>query len=188
MKRACTLRFGLLFCCVRTRRVSISGAGHKPNSVALHGRDGNHSSCPRITPEIQRSTQKRRTGRPSSHSGTLFYLTLLRVGFALPPLLPTARCALTAPFHPYPALRGGVFSVALSVGSPLPRVTRHTALWSSDFPQPYAGCDCLADSGLTIVSHFCREWNRMWNSKSRICALPCSEEDVSSRRSNIPCR
>ena len=28
------------------------------------------------------------------------YLVLLRVGFALPPLLPAARCALTAPFHP----------------------------------------------------------------------------------------
>jgi hypothetical protein len=28
-------------------------------------------------------------------------LTLLRVGFALPSLLPVTRCALTAPFHPY---------------------------------------------------------------------------------------
>ena len=29
------------------------------------------------------------------------YLVLLRVGFTLPLLLPIARCALTAPFHPY---------------------------------------------------------------------------------------
>ena len=29
------------------------------------------------------------------------YLALLRVGFTLPPVLPPARCALTAPFHPY---------------------------------------------------------------------------------------
>ncbi len=28
------------------------------------------------------------------------YLVLLRAGFTLPPLLPGARCALTAPFHP----------------------------------------------------------------------------------------
>jgi len=28
------------------------------------------------------------------------YLALLRVGFAMRPLLPAARCALTAPFHP----------------------------------------------------------------------------------------
>src|ERR1035441_6355329 len=31
------------------------------------------------------------------------YLVLLRVGFSLPPSLLTERCALTAPFHPYPA-------------------------------------------------------------------------------------
>src|SRR5437899_6503670 len=30
------------------------------------------------------------------------YLVLLRAGFGLPPVLPRARCALTAPFHPYP--------------------------------------------------------------------------------------
>jgi len=29
------------------------------------------------------------------------YLALLQVGFTLPRVLPRARCALTAPFHPY---------------------------------------------------------------------------------------
>ena len=29
------------------------------------------------------------------------YSVLLPVGFAVPPALPPARCALTAPFHPY---------------------------------------------------------------------------------------
>src|SRR6185295_19426838 len=29
------------------------------------------------------------------------YLVLLRAGVCLPPALPSARCALTAPFHPY---------------------------------------------------------------------------------------
>jgi hypothetical protein len=38
--------------------------GRKPNSVSLTGRDGNHSSSPRITPGVQQSTQKHRTGRP----------------------------------------------------------------------------------------------------------------------------
>jgi len=42
------------------------------------------------------------------------YLVLLRVGFTLPAGLLRPRCALTAPFHPYP-VRGGMFSVALSV-------------------------------------------------------------------------
>ena len=32
-------------------------------------------------------------------------LVLLRVGFAVPRSLPYARCALTAPFHPYPCGR-----------------------------------------------------------------------------------
>jgi hypothetical protein len=60
------------------------------------------------------------------------YSVLLPVGFALPPLLPEARCALTAPFHPCPSrgagmrcLPGGLFSVALSLGSPPPAVSRH---------------------------------------------------------------
>jgi len=29
------------------------------------------------------------------------YLVLLPVGFTLPAMLPSPRCALTAPFHPY---------------------------------------------------------------------------------------
>ena len=87
--------------------------------------------------------------------GVLPYLVLLRVGFTLPPVLPPARCALTAPFHPYPAsvlamgvplrgfmprtsarARGGLLSVALSVGSRPPGVTWHPALRSPDFPPP----------------------------------------------------
>jgi hypothetical protein len=52
------------------------------------------------------------------------YLVLLPVGFTLPPLLPKARCALTAPFHPY-LLLGGLLSVALSLRSPSPDVIRH---------------------------------------------------------------
>jgi hypothetical protein len=52
-------------------------------------------------------------------------------------MLPPARCALTAPFHPYlPAEAdiGGLLSVALSVGSRPPGVTWHLALRSPDFP------------------------------------------------------
>jgi hypothetical protein len=37
----------------------------------------------------------------SPKQALLPYLVLLRVGFSLPPSLLTARCALTAPFHPY---------------------------------------------------------------------------------------
>ena len=61
------------------------------------------------------------------------YSVLLPVGFALPPPLPETRCALTAPFHPYPTYipagwrRGGLLSVALSLGLPPPDVIRHRA-------------------------------------------------------------
>ena len=52
---------------------------------------------------------------------------------------PRRRWALTPPFRPYHAHLampfGGLFSVALSVGSRRPGVTWHPALWSPDFPR-----------------------------------------------------
>jgi hypothetical protein len=61
----------------------------------------------------------------------------------MPSLLPSPRCALTAPFHPYrPSVAcavkglGGLFSVALSVGSRPPGVTWHLIRRSPDFPPP----------------------------------------------------
>ena len=55
------------------------------------------------------------------------YLVLLPVGFALPHPLPDVRCALTAPFHPcrFRCRNRRYVSVALSLGSPPPGVTRH---------------------------------------------------------------
>ena len=44
------------------------------------------------------------------------YLVLLRVGFTLSPALPPERCALTAPFHPYPG--AGVSATAVVPGKP----------------------------------------------------------------------
>ena len=60
-------------------------------------------------------------------------------GVCRPRMLPPARCALTAPFHPYliRTRRHGhrrCLSVALSVGSRRRGVTSHPALWSPDFP------------------------------------------------------
>ena len=53
------------------------------------------------------------------------YSVLLLAGLAMRRLLPAARCALTAPFHPYLLRReGGLLSVALSLGSPPAGVTR----------------------------------------------------------------
>ena len=101
------------------------------------GRRDGHSSGTRIAARLARPT--RATGRncprvsaPSfprvRHAGRP-YSVLLPVGFALPPLLPGARCALAAPFRPCPRgtnpCTGGLFSVALSLGSPPPAVSRH---------------------------------------------------------------
>lgn len=61
------------------------------------------------------------------------YLALLQAGFAVPVLLPALRCALTAPFHPYPK-KGRYLSVALSVSLRLPDVIWRLTLWSPDFP------------------------------------------------------
>ena len=81
-----------------------AAAGRKPNSVRLRSapcgrelRRDDHSSSPAITGGIKQPTRRLRTGRPLASP----YLALLRAGFCLPPMLPPARCALTAPFHPY---------------------------------------------------------------------------------------
>ena len=55
-----------------------------------------HSSGTNVAVCLKQPT---RSQRGSRHMET--YLVLLRVGFTLPLLLPVARCALTAPFHPY---------------------------------------------------------------------------------------
>ena len=87
----------------------------KPNSV-----EDDHSSRRRITAPLKRPTRRfptvpasrdrnpgeragpARIRSPGLAGGFPPYLVLLRVGFTLPPPLQTARCALTAPFHPYP--------------------------------------------------------------------------------------
>ena len=84
----------------------------KPNSVL-----DDHSSRRHITEPLQQPTRRfwlpegslrlgasgRYAHRRLERSGKIpAYLVLLRVGFTLPRSLLPARCALTAPFHPYP--------------------------------------------------------------------------------------
>ena len=82
----------------RCPRKKWESAG-KPGSVV-----GNHSSGMHVAVHLVRPTReraravRRRTER--APSGPFPYLALLRAGFAVPRLLPSARCALTAPFHP----------------------------------------------------------------------------------------
>src|SRR2546423_6974266 len=114
----------------------------------LPARD-DHSSA---TPVARRLKQPTRTAGSGHRSRTRIgasprrpYSVLLPVGFAVPLPSPEARCALTAPFHPYPPPfwggEGGLLSVALSL-KPLPlardrlrRTLSGTACpWSPDFP------------------------------------------------------
>jgi len=82
----------------------------RPVSRVLSGglplRDG-HSSGTRVAARLVQPTRvaSLETGlapRACARSPGHPYLVLLPVGFAMPLLLPVARCALTAPFHPCP--------------------------------------------------------------------------------------
>jgi hypothetical protein len=126
-------------------------AARKPNFVL-----DDHSSRPAITDRLQQPTRKFRnctlplgaSGRcaPAARkkaAGLPAYLVLLRVGFTMRHRLLEARCALTAPFHPYrpslavrPAVSFLLHWPSRCLEASVPDVIRHTALRSSDFPPP----------------------------------------------------
>jgi hypothetical protein len=87
---------------------------------------------------LVRSTREHRAGRPRTLAqGTAVpLLTLLRVGFTEPPQSPAALVVSYTTVSPLPprGRGGGLFSVALSRGSPRVGVTDHPALWSPDLP------------------------------------------------------
>ena len=101
----------------------------RPLRVTPHATypDGGPETAPRVAPLC----------RP--------YSVLLPVWFAVPPLLPGARWALTPPFHPCRDTydrsrdhRGGLLSVALSLGSPPPDVIRHRVSMEPGLSSPAA--------------------------------------------------
>ena len=76
-----------------------------------------------------------RSSRPSKLcvEQTTLLSALQRMGFTWQQVSPSARWALTPPFHPYLHSRRFI-SVALSLRSPSAAVSRHPALRCSDFP------------------------------------------------------
>ena len=98
----------------------------KPGSVV-----NSHSSRIVVTNDLKRPTRIQRGQRR-----WISIWPCSRWGLPCRDVLPRARCALTAPFHPYrqTMFAGGLLSAALSVGSRPPGVTWHPALWSPDFP------------------------------------------------------
>src|SRR4051812_2232228 len=78
----------------------------KPGSVGPEkniGRGG-HSSGTAVAGRLKQPTRATdlETVLALSRAPRRPYSVLLLVGFALPAALPRPRCALTAPFHPYP--------------------------------------------------------------------------------------
>src|SRR5947207_3037428 len=103
----------------------------------------------RSLPNASRDRPERRRGRPArqrqpkASAACRSYLVLLPVGFTLPPPLPAARCALTAPFHPCrpaglaaPHGLGGVFLWHFPWGRPRRALPGTVLPWSPDFPPP----------------------------------------------------
>ena len=136
-----------------------------------------HSSRPVIAHWLRRPTRwlGRAVLRNACASGRRLatpaappYLVLLRAGFCLPPTLPPARCALTAPFHPYPSTRrlrtslGAVYFLCHCPSScPARALPGALPFGVRTFlsPRHYAGTavtgssDRLADCDSTIISY-----------------------------------
>jgi len=77
---------------------------YKPGFVGrgvVPARDG-HSSATPVTRRLMQPTRTAAQTRVWDCSQCRPYSVLLPVGFAVPSALPQTRCALTAPFHPYP--------------------------------------------------------------------------------------
>jgi hypothetical protein len=114
-----------------------------------------HCCAPQATyPEVV----TRRAGTCPGRTRVPPYLVLLRVGFALPAALLRRRCALTAPFHPYPGVTVEAVYFLWHFPSDelelaLPDVIRHTALRSSDFP-PASSEDDASDRPVRLPTLF----------------------------------
>jgi len=114
----------------------MAGGGYRPDSVprrvaSIHlGRALPRGSSSQPG-DLTHQRWDARTGNPRPP-----YLALLRMGFTVPPPFPEERCALTAPFHPYPRPNRGRSTLC----GTFPRVAaagRYPACrlsWSPDLP------------------------------------------------------
>ena len=131
-------------------QVRVQAAGElacRPGSVHPLARVGGHPSRTAVAGSLVRSTREHRAGRPQSLAqeplscenlrASDSLLTLLRVGFTEPPRSPWALVVSYTTVSPLPpdVSGGGLFSVALSRGSPRVGVTDHPALRSPDLPR-----------------------------------------------------
>src|SRR6185503_646121 len=117
----------------------------RPGAVTPLARGDGHPSRAAVADSLVRSTREHRAGRPQTLAfdlapGEVYRAAAVTCGAGG---LLHHRFTLTPP----PRRRGGLFSVALSRGSPRVGVTDHLALWSPDLPhQACARRDRPADS------------------------------------------
>jgi len=116
-----------------------TGAGNKPGSV-----ENNHSSGIAVTSYLKQPTRESARDRRWTNTRTpllealcvalLPYLVLLRAGFTVPRAVTSRAVRSYRTFSPLPTKVGGLFSVALSMGSRPPGVTWRPVRRSPDFP------------------------------------------------------
>ncbi len=123
----------------------------KPGSVV-----GNHSSGTAVTGGLKRPTRESLRTRASTAKRWIHSPIWSCSGWGLPcrGVLPAARCALTAPFHPYPASAGRYIFCGTFRGLAPPRCYLAPCPpepgLSSRSRREAQPSDCLADSGSTI--------------------------------------
>ena len=168
-------------------------AARKPDSVL-----DDHSSRRRVTAALQQPTRKfRPAGRDAqpelpalahradtrrrrrvARDPCLFGLAPCGVYHAA--IITDVRCALTAPFHPYPrslALPPAVYSLlhwpSLRLEAQIPDVIRHTALRSPDFPPPPDGSSRARQRSSSRLQLKCSSLEMRQTTGNHPAALPC---------------
>ena len=121
--------------------------------------------------------QGRKTG-PSPCGLRHPYSVLLPAGLAMPLPLPAARCALTAPFHPYPGTRAVCFLWRCPWGYPRRTLSGAVSPWSPDFPPRERG-------GRPADWHRPRIWASRHLVNRAIRLQPAVDGPIRSRK---PCR
>ena len=115
--------------------------------VLFPSRGDDHSSALRLATQLVRPTRMTRGNTRAAQGCPHPYSVLLQVGLAVPPSLRSGRCALTAPFHPYPPQpkrRRAVCSLLrFPWGHPRRALPGTLFPWSPDFPRSrrFRTCD-----------------------------------------------